>query len=49
MKKLLTVVLLGFVVVYFSPTAGARAIPLHAHHKHHQDHKHHRHHHPRHK
>ncbi|HXB58002.1 MAG TPA: hypothetical protein VNU95_00450 [Candidatus Acidoferrales bacterium] len=46
MKKLLTLTLLAFVVVFFSPAANARGIHTVAHGKHHKHQKHH--HHPRH-
>jgi len=38
MKKLLTLVVLAFAVIYFSPVANARTVFVHAKHKHHKHH-----------
>jgi hypothetical protein len=42
MKKLLTLVLLGFVFMYYSPAASARVVHAGAHSKHFKHHKHHK-------
>ena len=45
MKKLLTLVLLGFVFMYYSPAADAGVVHVSTHGKHFKHHKHSRHHH----